>query len=249
MKSPATTVGLDVPKNFVLALEPMVSVIIPVLDEERWLPACLDAVLPQVREMGSEILVVDGGSSDSTRSVARQGRVRLITSARGRGLQMNTGAAQARGSLLVFLPADTRLPPGSLELLLDLDRTGSPQAGGFHQRFDHPRRLLRAVSALHNLRAVVSGVIYGDQVLFIRREIFMELGGFREDMNMEDVEFGSRLRRRVRPRLLNLVATTSARRFDRAGDLRATAEAVRILVSWTFLRRVPRSRTFFSPVR
>jgi len=105
------------------------------------------------------------------------------------------------------------------------------------------------ISSLHNLRSSITGVFYGDQVPFVRTELFRTLGGFREDAPMEDVEFGTRLRRRVRARALPVVVETSARRFDRYGDLRTVAEAVRLLFCWTCLRRIPRSRIFFEPVR
>ena len=81
---------------------------------------------------------------------------------------MNAGAQAAGGSLLVFLPADTRLPAGALEALSSIDRAGHPLAGGFRQRFDCDRRALRVVSLLHNARARLSGVFYGDQVPFVQ---------------------------------------------------------------------------------
>ncbi len=136
-----------------------------------------------------------------------------------------------------------------MRLLSEIDRAGRPEAGGFRQRFDVGRRFLRLVSFLHNLRATLTGVFYGDQVPFVRRGLFFELGGFREQGGMEDVEFGTRLRRRVRPRQLRPVVHTSARRFDRHGDLRTVAEATRLLFWWTFLRRIPHSSIFFEPAR
>jgi len=228
----------------------VVSIVIPVLDEERCLRGCLDAVVSQTESHRAELLVVDGGSGDATVAIARSyPAVRVIHSPRGRGRQMNEGARQACGSLLLFLPGDTQLPPGSLAALETIDRAGHPVAGGFGQRFDRDGLALRTISALHNLRARLTGIIYGDQVPFVRSELFGELGGFREDQAMEDLEFGERLRRQTRPRLLGSVATTSARRFESAGVWRATAVAALLLASWTLLRRVPASRTFFSPVR
>lgn len=228
----------------------MLSVIIPVFREQRRLPRTLAGLVPAARAIGAELIVVDGGSPDGTREIVRRfPDVALLDAPRGRGVQMNRGALRARGSLLVFLPADTTLPPPALLQLARIDRAGVPSAGGFRLRFDRDRRFLRAVAALSNLRATLTGVIYGDQVPFVRRELFLALGGYREDLDMEDVEFGTRLRRRARPRLQRIAVTTSARRFDRFGDLRATAEAARLLFCRSALRHVPRSRTFFTPVR
>lgn len=227
----------------------MVSIVIPTLNEETRLPACLAAVLQGSTESTAEVLVVDGGSSDATVDVARGYGVRVLASDPGRGRQMNRGARDANGSLLVFLPADTVVPAGWVNVLTRVDADATCRAGGFRQRFDRSTGLLRMVSRVHNMRARITGVFYGDQVPFVRRDLFEELGGYREDIDMEDVEFGTRLKRHCRPRLLGPTATTSARRFEQAGALRATAEVVWILGYWTLLRRPPRSRTFFRTVR
>jgi rSAM/selenodomain-associated transferase 2 len=228
----------------------MVSVVIPVYRERERLPACLEGLMPQARGSDAEVLLVDGGSDDGTEAVAaRFSGVTIIRAPRGRGSQMNAGARRARGSLLTFLHADTLLPAEAMATLASIDAAGSPAAGGFSHRFDRSRPLLQLLSRLHDLRASASGVFYGDQVPFVRRELFRQLGGFREDIDMEDVEFGTRLRRRVRPRRLPLRVVTSSRRFDRAGDVRAAAEAAYLLVVWTILRRVRPSKTFFTPVR
>lgn len=227
----------------------MVSVVVPVLDEARLLPAFLADLAPRVRRIGGELLVVDGGSSDGSDRIAdAHEHVTAITGDRGRGAQMNRGAAAAAGSLLVFVPADTRLGPGTVRRLAEIDLERRPEAGGFRSRFDTPRPFLRAISAMHNLRARMTGVIYGDQVPFMRRELFEQLGGFSTG-DMEDVELGTRLRRLTRARLQPQTAVTSPRRFDRAGDLRATADAARLLAGWQFRRRVGRSRIFFDEVR
>jgi rSAM/selenodomain-associated transferase 2 len=227
----------------------MISIIIPTHNEERHLPGCLDAVLSQARTTSAELLIVDGGSADATVEVARGRGIRVSAAPPGRGRQMNAGAREASGSLLVFLAADTRLPAEALAVLCEIDARGELEAGGFQQRFDSRRPFLRAISALHNLRARLTGVIYGDQVPFVRSGLFSRLGGFREDSHLEDIEFGVRLRRVTRPRLLPHTAVTSARRFDRHGDLRATFEAARILAYWILLRRAPQSSIFFDPVR
>lgn len=228
----------------------MISFIIPTLNEERLLPKTLAALTPQVRGGPSEILVVDGGSTDSTLAIAAASpEVRVLGTRSGRGRQLNAGARAARGSLLVFLPSDTILPTGAVDVLDRIDREAYPLAGGFRQRFDRDRFALRGISALHNLRARMTGVCYGDQVPFVRKQLFLQMGGFREDIGMEDVEFGVRLKRRFRPKLLPLSVVTSSRRFDQVGDLRAVIEATRLLACWVFLRRVPKSSSFFEPIR
>jgi len=226
------------------------SVIVPAYREQDPLGRCLAALMPQARDFEAEVLVVDGGSPDGTLDVARShAGVSVRSAPLGRGSQMNAGARAATGSLLCFLPADTLLPPGALACLARIARSGAPRSGGFRMRFDADRRLLRWVARLHNLRARITGVVYGDQVPFVDRALFLDLGGYREDTDMEDIEFGLRLRRHARPSLLDLTVTTSSRRFDRAGDLRATASAAWLLAYWVCLRKAPRSKTFFDPVR
>jgi len=222
----------------------MVSVIVPVLQEGAPLLGFLDHLLARAREADAEIVVVDGGSTDGSAQAVLAAGLRLVRSKAGRGRQMNLGASMSGGSLLAFVPADCRLPEGALRTLDAIDRAGEPVAGGFHVHFDAPRPLLALVAAMHNLRARVTGVFYLDQVPFVRRGLFQALGGFREGA-MEDVEFGTRLRSRVRARAIDARVMTSSRRFDRHGDLRTIAEAARLLLVWTALRRIGRSRIFF----
>ena len=231
---------------------PTISVVIPCFREEKRLPGCLDAIVGPAAERGAEVLVVDGGSEDATvaRAESYRGRgVSVLQAPRGRGSQMNAGAREARGRYLVFLPADTLLPAEAWPLLDGLECPDAPLAGGFRHRFDRDRVGLRMISRLHDLRARLSGVYYGDQVPFVRRDLFLALGGYDPASDMEDALFGSRLRRFVTLRTLPAHVTTSARRFDRFGDLRATAAAAMILGSRTFLRRVPASQIFFDVVR
>jgi len=224
----------------------MVSVIVPVFQEGPRLPGFLDHLRARAAEAEAEIVVVDGGSTDGSPDAVREAGLRLVRSTAGRGRQMNRGVSASHGSLLAFVPADCRLPEGAVRTLDAIDRAGEPEAGGFRVAFDAPRRLLALAAALHNLRARVTGVFYLDQVPFVRRRVFVSLGGFRESA-MEDVEFGTRLRSRVRARPIGDRVVTSARRFDRHGDLRTIAEAARLLLLWTVLRRVGRSRIFFDP--
>lgn len=226
----------------------MISIIIPTLNEERALPATLEAVFAQ--PSGFEVLVVDGGSEDATREVVElyaveHPELRWIPTDRGRALQLNTGADQAKGAWLLFLHADTQLPAAALGSIETLP--APTQAGCFHQRFNSASRLLEVLSWCHNRRFHFSRVIYGDQAMFIRRELFHELGGF-PLRKMEDVAFSLVLRSVTRPVLLPLTVTTNSRKFDQMGHWRALARATGLLLRFRFgadLEQDP----FFDPYR
>lgn len=221
----------------------MVSVVIPALDEGKALPRTLARLLAQ--EGHYEVIVVDGGSSDGTREIARRhGGVRLIESPRGRALQMNAGAEVARGDWLLFLHADTELPAGAL---VSLDGAGC-EAGAFRHRFSHDDWRLRFISWATNMRSGWSGIYYGDQAIFVKRALFRELGGFPVVPSLEDVQFCERLVQRTRPRLLAAHATTDARKFEQMGVMRATALGLHVLLRHA-LRRPAGQHRFFDQVR
>ncbi len=208
----------------------MISIVIPALNEESALPATLESVAAQNGPL--EAIVVDGGSDDATvqivRSFAATGhRVRCVEAPRGRARQMNFGAVVAGGDWLIFLHADTRLPPGAVDRVAGLPT--KVHAGCFHQLFDTSSRFLRALSFMHNQRFRLTRVIYGDQALFIRRKLFDEIGGF-PDRAMEDVAFSLELRRRTRPIMLPDTVLTGARKFEQMGSWRALWHSVSLLV-------------------
>ena len=150
----------------------MISIIIPALDEEKALPATLARLADQTCER--EVIVVDGGSSDATCTIAEAiPGVQLLRAPRGRAVQMNAGARAARGDWLLFLHADTWLPPGGLASIASLPI--EVDAGCFQQRFSGDDWRLRLVSWLHNLRCRQTGVMYGDQAMFVRRTLFDRL--------------------------------------------------------------------------
>lgn len=218
----------------------MISVVIPTLDEERALPATLESVLASaalaVEEppgAAVEVLVVDGGSGDGTRRVVEgfaaraAAAIRSLTARRGRGSQMNAGAAAAGGDWLLFLHADTRLQPSALRRIAALPEAA--EAGCFRQRFASRSRLLALLSWLHNRRFLATRVIYGDQAMFVRRRLFEALGGFSE-RPMEDIDFSLRLKAATRPVMLPERVVTDPRKFDRLGHGRALWRAVSLLV-------------------
>ena len=222
----------------------MISIVIPVLDEEKALPATLASVLAQ--RGAFEVVVVDGGSRDATCSTARASPgVRLIAASRGRGVQMNAGARSARGEWLLFLHGDTVLPAGALEAIAALPLP--VVAGCFRQSFNHPHPLLSIISRLHNWRCARTRIMYGDQAMFVRRTVFERLGGFPE-ADLEDVKLSERLREYAAPVLLPETVVTDARKFLAHGILRSFIRIVLILLCHQF--RLPLAgRRFLEPVR
>jgi rSAM/selenodomain-associated transferase 2 len=214
---------------------PLVSVIVPVLGEARALPGLLDhlAALPGRWEP----IVVDGGSTDGTPELAASHPLgaRVIRAPRGRGAQMNAGAVLASGVALLFLHADTRLPAGA-HGVLDA-ALGDPRVlgGDFALRFDGDDRL-SAVLAVWRRAERCAGVYYGDSAIWLRRETFVALGGYRRMEIMEDYDLARRLERHARRRgartaCLPGPAITSARRWRAHGTLRTIA-------LWTLIRRL-----------
>jgi rSAM/selenodomain-associated transferase 2 len=183
-------------------------------------------LLPDLRARfpGAEVILVDGGSDDATAQVAtRAPDVRLLDRPRGRARQMNAGALQARGDVLLFLHADTRLPDGALEAVsaaLDDQRV---IGGRFDVRFDNPRPVFRMIAFFMNLRSRVSGISTGDQAIFVRRTAFEALGGYPDIPLMEDIELCRRLKRRGRLVALRARVTPSARKWERDGAFRTMA--------------------------
>jgi rSAM/selenodomain-associated transferase 2 len=192
------------------------SIIVPVLDEGEGIAASLDA-LARMRALGTEVIVVDGGSRDATIQRARLRADRVISAPRGRALQMNAGAAKAAGDVLLFLHADTRLPADADHVVLKgLERSGRAW-GRFNVRIDGRSPLLFVVGWLMNIRSQLTGIATGDQAIFVRRDAFNEVGGFDEIPLMEDIALCKRLKRVSRPLCLSDRAVTSGRRWDQHG--------------------------------
>jgi rSAM/selenodomain-associated transferase 2/rSAM/selenodomain-associated transferase 1 len=199
------------------------SIIVPVLNESAGILDALQALVP-MRSRGVEVIVVDGGSDDGTADLVRASGMAdaVIQTTRGRAVQMNAGAGVAHGDVLLFLHADTRLPPGADALVLQAMEGTEPARGW--GRFDvtiegaHP--MLGVIAWSMNRRSRLTGIATGDQAMFMRRDAFDSVGGFPPIALMEDIAMSARLKRLSSPVCLAERVRTSGRRWESRGVLR-----------------------------
>lgn len=213
-----------------------ISVVIPTLNEADALPYTLGSLRDAENV---EVLVVDGGSNDETTEIAERQGCRVLRLPPGRALQMNAGARAASGSILLFLHADTRLPPGFDSAVRSALRKpgvghrGKAVVGGaFRLRIGAPGWPLRIIEQAVNIRSRVLRMPYGDQGIFVHKTTFQELGGFPALPIMEDFEFVRRLRHRGRIRIASLAVTTSGRRWQELGPWRTTWINQRVILGY-----------------
>ncbi|MBR9857610.1 MAG: glycosyltransferase family 2 protein [Gammaproteobacteria bacterium] len=198
------------------------SIIIPMLNESAALPRTLSELRQDAETV--EVILVDGGSQDDSVALAQRAGVKVISSAPGRAKQMNAGAAAASGDKLLFLHADTRLPPEAGQLI------SAALARHYWGRFDvtisghHP--MLAVIGSMMNQRSRFTGIATGDQAMFVRRSTFETVGGFPEQPLMEDIELSKRLKRLGSPACLPQKVVTSGRRWEQRGLWRT------ILLMW-----------------
>jgi len=200
----------------------MISVIIPTLNEETCIGRCIESV----RSAGTvcEIIVTDGGSRDRTREVAESyPGVRVVLSKPGRGNQMNRGASHAQGDLLLFLHADTVLEVGWYDDIVAALRNGEITGGAFTFAIDNPMQKYRIVEAWVSMRCRIFRLPYGDQAIFIRRNVFEILSGYKHMPLMEDVDLVTRMKKLGRITVLQKKAVTSGRRWVSKGLIRTAA--------------------------
>jgi rSAM/selenodomain-associated transferase 2 len=160
-----------------------------------------------------EIIVVDGGSADRTKEIAEDSGALVIKSGQGRGVQMNAGAAIARGEILLFLHADVRMPEVKNSLASSL--LNGCAGGFFRLKFDDDSISTRLVEAFANIRARLLSLPYGDQAIFIKRDIFERMGGFREYPFLEDIDFAIRIKKYGKLKYIPLKVVASARRLKK----------------------------------
>ncbi len=214
----------------------MISVIVPTWNEADQLPACLRSI--GVHRAGVEIIVADGNSTDDTVALATAVGIKVVFSpVRQRAAQLNLAAGLARGDVLLFLHADTRLPYRWLQRVEAALRDEAVIGGAFCRRFDHPSWWLRATSRLADWRGRLWGCFLGDQAMFIRAATFQKLGGFRAIDRCEDLDLSLRMVRLGRTCMIHPPVMSSGRRFAARGAVRQTfadfAAAYHFITSWS----------------
>ncbi|MBI4483424.1 MAG: TIGR04283 family arsenosugar biosynthesis glycosyltransferase [Acidobacteria bacterium] len=210
--SPAADSSAQTQKNF----DMLISTIIPVLNEEQLVVRCLRQF--EAQPGGWELIVVDGGSTDATLNLAEKvGSARILTAPRGRGTQMNVGAASATGRIFLFLHSDVILPKGAHHLISKAMADPTAVAGAF-RTWTVPEKpcgpVLAALLHLADLRSRYTSLPYGDQTMFVRAETFRQVGGFRQIPLMEDLDFSRRVRRLGRVQILRASVRVSGRRLQ-----------------------------------
>jgi rSAM/selenodomain-associated transferase 2 len=199
------------------------TIILPVLDEAAIIVGALRALAP-LRARGAEVIVVDGGSRDGTRRLARPLADRLIATPRGRGTAMNAAAALGGGDALLFLHADTTLPDNADRLIAEA--LALRQWGRFDLRIAARHRLLAVVAHMINWRSRATGIATGDQAIFVSSAAFLAIGGFPDLPLMEDIAISRRLKALCRPFCIATPVITSGRRWEHHGVWRT------ILLMW-----------------
>jgi len=200
-----------------------VSIIIPVLNEEARIAEVIDHIRSLTAGKAAEIIIVDGDPAGGTLRAIPDGACRKLLSEPGRGRQLNRGGGAASGEILLFLHADTKLPPDALVSIGEALRDPTPAGGAFDLAIDSPRRAFRLIERVASLRTRLTRIPYGDQAIFLRSSWFRSLGGYREIPIMEDVDLMRRLKRSGgRIAILPERVVTSARRWEQEGILTTT---------------------------
>ena len=194
-----------------------ISVVIPALNEEAVIGRSIQSA---VNAGATEIIVSDGGSTDETQQRSREfGATKVIRSIPGRGIQLNAGALFSSGQYVLFLHADNWLDAKCLEQICD---ASEPAWGAFEQQIDSSRRAFRWIEYGNALRVRFRSMAFGDQAIFVRRDIYKREGGFDEIELMEDVALSKKLRRIGKPILLSGPVTISPRRWETHGIVKQT---------------------------
>jgi len=207
------------------------SIVIPTLNEAVGVVDTLEALQP-LRAQGHEVIVVDGGSTDATRELARPVADCVVTAATGRARQMNAGAAIATGDVLVFLHADSMLPADAVDAI-SAAMHGGRRWGRFDVSIRGGARALRVVARMMNLRSRWTGIATGDQGIFVERKLFTGIGGYADIPLMEDIALSKALKRRGgQPACLDARIETSGRRWESRGPWRTIVGMWRLRLAY-----------------
>lgn len=195
----------------------MVSIIIPVVNEEK----NIEKTLTQFNGLkgDKEIIVVDGGSSDNTKEIAER-FAKVVCSEKGRANQMNKGAEKANGDILWFVHSDSVIKENSIEEIQLAIYEGSVGGGFSLEFYDYNTLFMKYISVTSNLRGKYLGLYFGDQGIFVKRDVFERLGGYPRQDIMEDWEFSLAMKKAGKLKLISTPIGTSARRFKKGGQLR-----------------------------
>jgi len=208
-----------------------ISIIIPTLNEAE----TVGTLLSQLQGLaGVEVIVVDGSSIDGTGEVVKKSGAKLIKTSADRALQLNKGAEEAHGEILLFLHCDTKLASGFVEQVQDALYQSGVSAGAFQLSIDGIGFGLRVIEWLANFRSKVLQMPYGDQGIFVTTNMFFSVGAFPPQPIMEDFELMRKLKKKGKVKILPLRATTSARRWERLGVLKTTAMNQAIIIGYLF---------------
>jgi rSAM/selenodomain-associated transferase 2 len=209
-------------------------VVIPTLNEEKHLQTTIH---PLMTIPDLEVIVIDGGSLDETVNIAKNAGARVVTSKPGRAIQQNIGAEKSSGDILLFLHADTLLPPGFDHIIRDcLTGPEKPIAGAFRLSIDLPGPGILFITWMTNLRSRFLHLPYGDQALFMRKSTFEQVGGFPEIEIMEDFALAGKLKKTGQIRIMKEKVITSGRRWHKLGILKTTMINQGMIIGYLFGR-------------
>jgi len=204
-------------------MTPTFSFIIPVLHEETVIPGTIQHIRGLFAFGADEIIIVDGDTAGKTINVARDLGVKTLSSEKGRGTQMNRGAALATGEIFIFLHADTLLPHDALECIATVMQDKIISAGAFDLSIDSEKAVFRMIEKVASFRSRITRIPYGDQAIFMRRSVFNNMGGFKNIPIMEDVEIMQRIKKQGgKICIIDRAVRTASRRWEKEGILYTT---------------------------
>lgn len=219
----------------------MISVIIPTLNEEKNVAR---AIL-SAQKRGCEVIVADGGSVDKTIHVARSLGCHLVESARGRSWQMNSGAAAAKGDILIFLHADSILPDKFVDEVIDIIARQKKVAGSFKLAINKGGLKYRVVEKAVHLRTILFKSPYGDQAIFVERNLFGRIGGYEEVEFLEDYLFIKKIKNYGKIGLAKTSVSTSPRRWEKQGVIKTTLTNQLIMAGYLLGFSIPYLKKFY----